>query len=228
MMEMRGSLIAALLSRIGSLIVGLLSLHPRCAFFRDTAKSQVPITLGRWFAQRVLGINGGAYWPMHTSSTVSYAKRIRIGKETSPGWSAGCYIHGINGIFIGDYTQISMNVGIQSANHDPYDLSEQLPAPPIVIGKYCLLGMGSLILPGVVLGDYTIVAANAVVTKSFPQGFVVLAGVPARVISELNPASVRHYVNNNPYCGYIPAAYFDEFCRTNLQLPPLPHLAAIS
>ena len=218
MMNMRGSLIAGVLSRAGSMLIALLSLSRRFAFFRDTAGSEVPVTFDRWFSQRILGINAGAYWPMHSSSVVRYAKHIRIGVETSPGWSPGCYIHGRNGIYIGDYTQISLNVGIISANHDPYYLNDQLPDPPIVIGKYCLLGMGSVILPGVTIGDYTIVGANAVVTKSFPQGFVVLAGSPAKVVVELDTALARDYVSDKPYHGYIPAQYFDEFCRQNLDL----------
>ena len=47
--------------------------------------------------------------------------------------------------------------------------------------------MGAIILPGVTLGDFTIVAAGAVVTKSFPDGHVVLGGNPAKVIKHLEP-----------------------------------------
>ena len=39
--------------------------------------------------------------------------------------------------------------------------------------------MNAVVLPGVVLGDNTVVAAGAVVTKSFPQGHCTVAGVPA-------------------------------------------------
>lgn len=55
----------------------------------------------------------------------------------------------------------------------------------VVIGEKCWIGMNSVILPGINLGGNTIVAAGAVVTKSFPQGNVVLAGVPAKIIKEL-------------------------------------------
>ena len=47
------------------------------------------------------------------------------------------------------------------------------------------IGGHAVINPGVVLGDNTVVAAGAVVTRSFPQGNVVLAGVPARVVKEI-------------------------------------------
>lgn len=46
--------------------------------------------------------------------------------------------------------------------------------------------MNSVITAGVTLGPRTIVAAGAVVTKSFPDGFCVLAGVPAKIIKILD------------------------------------------
>ena len=42
--------------------------------------------------------------------------------------------------------------------------------------------MNSIILPGVNLGPRTVVAAGSVVTKSFPDGFCVLAGNPAKIV----------------------------------------------
>jgi acetyltransferase-like isoleucine patch superfamily enzyme len=184
----------------------------------ETQATQVPIDFYRWYSQRILGINGGAYWPMHPSSTVSYPKRVRIGIETSPGWSPGCMISGVNGIYIGDYTQISQNVALLSGNHDPYNLPCQLPAKPIRIGKYCLLGMNSVILPEVVIGDYTIVGANSVVKHSFPEGFVVLAGVPAKVVKRLDPELKSDYRSPHEYHGYISAAEFAAFESQYLHL----------
>ena len=52
----------------------------------------------------------------------------------------------------------------------------------IIIGNSCFIGAQTIILPGVVLGDYTIVGCGSVVTKSFPEGNVVVAGNPAKVI----------------------------------------------
>lgn len=66
--------------------------------------------------------------------------------------------------------QLAPNVGILSANHDLYD-QRKYNAAPIVIGDYSWIGMNSIVTAGVVLGPRTIVAAGAVVTKSFPDGF---------------------------------------------------------
>ena len=127
-------------------------------------------------------------------------------------------IHGVNGIIIGDYTQISQNVALLSGNHDPYDLPQQLESAPIRIGKYCLLGFNSVVMPGVVLGDYTIVGANTVVTKSFPDGYVVLAGTPARSVKRLDPMLAQDYSSpaHKRYHGYVAASDFPEFAKTHL------------
>jgi acetyltransferase-like isoleucine patch superfamily enzyme len=47
------------------------------------------------------------------------------------------------------------------------------------------MGMNSVILPGVVLGPHTIVGAGSVVTKSFVEGYSVIAGNPARINRKL-------------------------------------------
>jgi len=64
-------------------------------------------------------------------------------------------------------------------NYNSHDKS----VPPIKIGKNCWLGANSVILPGVELGDNVIVAAGAVVTKSFSNNLVI-GGVPAKILSE--------------------------------------------
>ena len=109
--------------------------------------------------------------------------KIGVGVGRSFAVSPGCYVTGFNGIEIGDNTIFGPGVGIVSANHDLFN-HEQTKNPPIKIGKNCWLGMNSVILPGVNLGDNTVVAAGAVVTESF-GGDVVIGGVPATIIRNL-------------------------------------------
>src|ERR1700730_2772097 len=110
---------------------------PYFKFIRNTKSSEVPITFSIWFIQKVLGINKAAYWPMHHSSIVSYVQNVYAGIDTCPGYNPGCYIHGVNKIYIGDYTQIGPNVGLMSGNHDLYDFRIQTVAEPIIIGMHC-------------------------------------------------------------------------------------------
>jgi acetyltransferase-like isoleucine patch superfamily enzyme len=53
---------------------------------------------------------------------------------------------------------------------------------PIVIGNDVWSGFGSLVLPGVTVGDGAILAAGAVVTRDVPS-YAIVGGVPAKVIS---------------------------------------------
>jgi acetyltransferase-like isoleucine patch superfamily enzyme len=67
-------------------------------------------------------------------------------------------------------------------------MNQALVVSPTTIGKYCFLGMGARIMAGTVLGDNCIVGSNAVVSGIFP-GYVVLAGIPARIIKRYDFAA---------------------------------------
>lgn len=187
------------------------------SFLAETKETQTPITFDMWFRQKVIGMNCGPYWPVHPSSCVVGWRNILAGVETSPGYMPGCYIQAIGRIIIGDYTQIGPSVGLISANHIAEDLSAHEQGS-IQIGRYCWIGFGAVILPGVTLGDFTTVGANAVVTKSFSQGYCVIAGNPATVIRELNPAICIEKVSPHEYQGFIPKAQFEDFRRANLNV----------
>lgn len=103
--------------------------------------------------------------------------------------SPGTYFQNFAGrITLGKGCYIGPNVGIITANHDPTDLEQHLPAQDVSLGENCWVGMNSVIMPGVVLGPRTIVGAGAVVTKSFLRGDCLIAGVPAIVIKDILPS----------------------------------------
>lgn len=190
---------------------------PGMAFLTETRDTQTPIRFRDWLRQEVFGINRGPYWPVHGSSRVVGWRNILAGIETSPGGMPGCYIQAIGKVRIGDYTQIGPNVNIISANHRPEDLREHLPRD-VTIGRYCWLGAGCTVLPGVTLGDFTIVGAGSVVTKSFPEGYTVIAGNPARAIRALDPAQCLEHRSPHEYNGYLRAEDFSEFRRAELNI----------
>jgi acetyltransferase-like isoleucine patch superfamily enzyme len=104
----------------------------------------------------------------------------------------GCYIQAVNKIIIGTKTRTGPGVKIISANHDIISIDTLLPSSPIIIGDGCWLGANAVILPGVILGDHTIVGAGAVVTKPFEDGYCVVGGVPAKVIKNLDKNQFIH------------------------------------
>jgi len=93
----------------------------------------------------------------------------------------------------------------------------------IRIGKYCRIGMGSIIHSGVILGDFVTVAAGSVVTKSFPNGYCVIAGNPAEIVADYSEVgSIKEkfirYKNKYEYNGYIPAERFQDYRKSKLNI----------
>lgn len=81
---------------------------------------------------------------------------------------------------------IGPNVGIYTAGHSiqPKDRNKRGYAIPIHIGNDVWIGGSSVILPGVTIGDNSVVAAGSVVTKDVPAN-VIVAGNPARKIKDI-------------------------------------------
>lgn len=204
--------------KIKNVVLWLIKKLPIFSAIYYTSGTQTPITLRLWFWQKIIGFNRQVYWPVHHSSLVVGWRNIWAGVETSPGYMPGCYIQGLGGIYIGDYTQIAANVGMISANHDLYDNRKHSKNERIHIGSYCWIGMNVIILPGVTLGDFTVVGAGSVVTHSFEDGYCVVAGNPAQLIKHLDKEKIIRHKSTYEYHGYIPKTKFDEFAKNNLIL----------
>ena len=94
---------------------------------------------------------------------------------------------------IGEYCSIANNVIIGQGEHDLNQPStslsfqtknntfEFLTKDPCIIGKHVWIGAGAIILRGCKIGDYSVIAAGAVVTKDVEPNTIV-GGVPARLI----------------------------------------------
>jgi acetyltransferase-like isoleucine patch superfamily enzyme len=89
------------------------------------------------------------------------------------------------GITIEDDTKIGPKANLLTSNHplDPAHRKE-LVSTPIWFKKNVWIGAAATILPGVTIGENSVVAAAAVVTQDVPPNTVV-AGVPAKVIRTL-------------------------------------------
>jgi len=108
--------------------------------------------------------------------TVSHPKRLKLGKHTD----LGCfvYIQSEAGVTIEDYVQIGGGVKIYSAN------TINGTKGRVIIRRNATVGANSVILPGVEIGENSIIGALSLVNRSIPPN-VVAYGVPAKVIKTL-------------------------------------------
>ncbi len=141
---------------------------------------------------------------------------IYVGINSNPGTRPGCYLQGNGGIWIGNYVHFASNIGIISANHSAN--SQMIhETKEVRIDDYCWIGMNSVILPGVHLGPRTIVGAGTVVTKSFPDGYCVIAGNPAKLIKFIDKDSFEPTKFKTEFYGYIPREKFINYVNTRLK-----------
>ena len=101
-------------------------------------------------------------------------------------------------ITVGEYTMFGPNVTLATAGHpilpELREKGYQYNAP-VHIGRNCWLGAGVIVLPGVSIGENTVVGAGSVVTKDLPAN-VIAVGTPARVVREINEHDKEYYFRN--------------------------------
>lgn len=136
---------------------------------------------------RLFGENRRVPWPVHPRTIVSGASNISFPQDSFHIFQVpGCYWQAFDAkIVVGKNVHIAPNVGIVTTNHDIHDPSKHIQGKEIIIKDNCWIGMNSVVLGGVELGENTVVAAGAVVTKSFAEGHCVIGGVPARIIKKI-------------------------------------------
>lgn len=91
-------------------------------------------------------------------------------------------------VTIGDNVAIGPNCGLYCAIH-PIEASERIKwvetAKPVTIGDNVWLGGNVVVLPGVTIGENTVIGAGSVVTKDIPSN-VIAVGNPCKVIKNIN------------------------------------------
>lgn len=98
-------------------------------------------------------------------------------------------------IYVGDYTMFGPNVTVATAGHPILPiLREQVYQynMPVFIGRNCWIGAGAILLPGVHIGDGTVIGAGSVVTKDIPAN-VVAVGNPCRVLRPIGARDREYY-----------------------------------
>lgn len=98
-------------------------------------------------------------------------------------------------IYVGEYTMFGPNVTIATAGHPILPGLRQKGYQynaPVHIGRNCWIGAGAIILPGITIGDNTVVGAGSVVTKDLPSD-VVAVGNPCKVLRAISEHDKEYY-----------------------------------
>ena len=120
-------------------------------------------------------------------------KHVHMGKYVYANFNLTCVDD--THIYIGDNTMLGPNVILATAAHPILPALRQEGYQynlPIHIGKNCWLGAGVIVLPGITIGDNTVVGAGSVVTKDLPAN-VVAVGNPCRILREINEKDKEFY-----------------------------------
>jgi maltose O-acetyltransferase len=124
-----------------------------------------------------------------------FGSNIHIGDDVYINF--GCVILDCAKVTIGEHTLLGPNVGLYAANHST-DAEERINGgcygKPISIGKNCWLGGDVKVVPGVTIGDGTIIGTGSIVTKDIPAG-VIAVGNPCHVLRKITDADKSGYLD---------------------------------
>ena len=137
----------------------------------------------RLILTELFGAGGDTVW-MQPPFYCDYGQNIHLGERVY--FNFNCVVLDVCRVEIGDFTLFGPAVQIYTATHPmEADLRrKQEFGKPVTIGTDVWVGGGAIILPGVTIGDRTVVGAGSVVTRDIPAG-VFAAGNPCRVVREI-------------------------------------------
>ena len=126
-----------------------------------------------------IDVSTTVFVPFYTN----FGRHIRLGKNVFI--NHACSFLDLGGITIEDDVLIGPRVNLVTEDH-PVDptLRRTLIVKPIVVKRNAWIAANATILPGVTVGENSVVAAGAIVNKDVPPNSVV-AGVPARILRSL-------------------------------------------
>ena len=135
--------------------------------------------------QRLTGRQAGEGFRLFPPFYTDFGKNITIGDHVFI--NSGCHFQDQGGIYIGDGALIGHNVVIATVNHDLDPANGRKNSYlPVKLGNHVWVGSNAVILPGVTVGEWAVIAAGAVVTRDVPP-YTVVGGVPAKVIKTVEP-----------------------------------------
>ena len=134
--------------------------------------------------KNLLGKTGETFW-IEQPFRCDYGYNIEIGENFYSNYN--CIVLDAAKVTFGDNVFIAPNCGFYTAGH-PLESEQRNSglefAHPIKIGNNVWLGGNVIVLPGVTIGDNTVIGAGSVVSKDIPSG-VIAVGTPCKVLREI-------------------------------------------
>lgn len=109
---------------------------------------------------------------------VQHKENLKLGKKTDIG--AFCYINAKKGVIIEDNVQVGSHCSIYSISTIDNKKGK------VILKKNCKIGAHSVIMPGITIGENSIIGAFSFVDKDIPDN-VIAFGIPAKVKRSLAP-----------------------------------------
>jgi acetyltransferase-like isoleucine patch superfamily enzyme len=123
-----------------------------------------------------------------------FEPNLRIGNRVTA--TANLQIFAQESVIVEDDVMFASNVFLNDGSHGyqtatvPYKYQPIFNIAPIVVGRGSWIGQNVVIMPGVTIGEYVIIGANSVVTKSVPPRCIA-AGSPARILKRWDEQDAR-------------------------------------
>lgn len=128
-----------------------------------------------------------------------YGSHIEVGKNFFANYN--CTIIDVAKVKIGDNCQMAPNVAIYTAGHPVHPVSRNSMYEygiEVTIGDNVWIGGNTIILPGVNIGNNTVIGAGSVVTKDIPD-WVIAAGNPCKVIRNITEKDKKFYYKDREF-----------------------------
>ena len=184
--------------------------NPRLKKFVDWMIMNQVQTRPRWFIRMLAPLyqHRGKHSVVHRSARMDTPpyRKFSLG-DYSVIESFACINNAVGDVIIGDHTRIGLHntiigpvtigchvnlaqgITVTALNHNFEDSDKRIDeqgvsTTPVIIEDDIWIGANAVILPGVTIGNHSVVAAGAVVTKDIPPHSLV-AGVPAKIIKQI-------------------------------------------
>lgn len=132
---------------------------------------------------------------IHRGVRFFHIGKLKVGNNSTINF--GCYLDNRRGIYIGNNVGIAHNTKIYTLGHDIEDPTFKTKGAPVYIKDNSFIFANCLIMPGITIGEGSIILPGSVVTKNIPP-FTIWGGNPAKQIKERKNHDIK-YTQYYPY-----------------------------